>query len=60
VVRAAGREDQQNQRVASSRIGAHAAGSMRTEEPGGGEQRADKRPFTMFDPCPELAAYKRF
>jgi hypothetical protein len=30
---------------------------MRTEEPAGPEQRVDKRPFTMFDPCPEPAAY---
>lgn len=41
---------QQNLRVAATLIGAH-------EEPGGPEQRADKRPYTMFDPCPELAAY---
>ena len=41
---------QQNLRVAATLIGAH-------EEPGGPEQRADKRPFTMFDPSPELAAY---
>jgi hypothetical protein len=33
------------------------AGSMPSAEPGDHEQRADKRPFTMFDHSPELAAY---
>ena len=37
-------------------IGAHAAGSMRPEEPGEHERRADKRPLTMFDHSPKLAA----
>jgi hypothetical protein len=37
-------------------IGAYAAGSMRPEEPGEHERRADKRPFTMFDHSPKLAA----
>ena len=49
------------QKESSEKVGtqAHTAGavSMPPEEPGDHEQRADKRPFTIFDHSPELAAY---
>jgi hypothetical protein len=54
---------QQNLSVASSKLietallGAHAAGSMRPEELGEHQERAEKRSCTMFEHSPELAAY---
>jgi uncharacterized small protein (DUF1192 family) len=54
---------QQNLSVASSKLietallGAHAAGSMRPEELGEHQGRAEKRSCTMFEHSPELAAY---
>ena len=54
---------QQNLSVASSKLikpallGANAAGSMRPEELGEHQGRAEKRSCTMFEHSPELAAY---